>query len=105
MVKQTFIRRKAIERQIKWSRHALAELASEPVSVVDVEVALEQAQVIEDYPHLYRYLPDCLILAFVSAGWPIHCVIALNEPQDYVLIVTIYQPDVEEWEDDWKTRK
>jgi hypothetical protein len=102
---QVFIRKNAIERRVKWTRHALNELVAEPVSVNDVEVALGQAEVIEEYPHLRRYLPDCLVLAFVSPDQPIHCVVALNEPQDYILIVTIYQPDVEEWEDDWKTRK
>lgn len=103
--KQTFIRHKAVERKIKWTRHALGELASEPVLVGDVEIALRQAEVIEDYPHLHRYLPDCLVLAFVLPDKPIHCVVAINEPQDYILIVTVYQPTAQEWKDDWKTRK
>lgn len=103
--KQAFIRQKATQRQVKWSRHALSELASEPVSVSEVEIALRQAEVIEDYPHLHRYLPDCLVLAFTLPNQPIHCVIALNEPQDYILIVTVYQPSVEEWNYDWKTRR
>jgi len=101
---QAFIRQKAKERKVKWSRHALAELASEPVSVSEVEAALQKAEVIEMYAHLHRHLPDCLVLAFAS-GMPIHCVVALNEPQDYILIVTIYRPTSEEWQDDWRTRK
>ena len=28
-----------------------------------------------------------------------------NEPQDYILIITVYQPAQEEWENDWRTRK
>ena len=103
--KQAFICQKAVERQIKWSRHALSELASEPVSVNEVEIALRQAEVIEEYPHLHRYLPDCLVLTFTLYNQPIHCVIAINEPQDYILIVTVYQPSVEEWDHDWKTRR
>lgn len=105
LTKQIFIREKATERKIKWTRHALNELASEPVSVSEVETALQQAEVIEDYPHLHRYLPDCLVLTFVFPKEPIHCVIALNEPHDYILIVTVYQPTVQEWKDDWRTRK
>ncbi|MFQ5857511.1 MAG: DUF4258 domain-containing protein [Anaerolineae bacterium] len=104
-IKQTFIRRKATERKVKWSRHALNELASEPMSVGDVETALQSAEVIADYPHLHRYLPDCLVLAFVSPDEPIHCVVAINEPHDYILIVTVYRPTTQEWEDDWRTRK
>ena len=105
LTKRTFIRQKAAERRIKWSRHALNELAQESASVGDVETALHQAAVIEDYSHLHRYLPDCLALANVFTDVPIHCVIAVNIPQDYILIVTVYRPTEQEWEDDWRTRK
>ncbi len=104
LAKQSLIRQKTAERKIKWTRHALNALVPEPFSVHDVEVALQQAEVIEDYPHLHRYLPDCLVLAFVLDE-PIHCVAAINEMHDYVLIVTVYRPAEQEWEDDWRTRK
>ena len=83
----------------------MQELAAEPLTVRDVEMALERADVIEDYSHRHRFLPDCLTLAYDRSGQPIHCVVALNEPNDYILIVTVYSPSVEEWEDDWRTRK
>src|SRR3972149_1277452 len=102
---QDFIRLKSIERRVKWSKHALNEIAAESFTVGDVEYALHQAEVIEEYPPHHRYLPDCLTLAFVAGGQPIHCVIGVNEPQDYILIVTVYQPNAEEWENDWRTRK
>jgi hypothetical protein len=105
MDKQRFIRQKPRERRVRWSTHGLKELASETLSVKDVEVALEQAKVIENYPHLRRFLPDCLVLAFDALGQPIHVVVALSESHDYVLIVTVYRPSVEEWEDDWRTRR
>ncbi len=103
--KQVFVRRKAVERKIKWSRYALNELAREPMTVRDVEVALHRAEVIEDYPLVHRYLPDCLIFAVARFDHPFHAVIALDEVDDSILIVTVYQPSLEEWEDDWKTRK
>lgn len=105
MNKEIFIRRKAVERNVKWSTHALKELTPEPFTVTDVEDALQHTEVIEDYPHLHRFLPDCLVLAFDNFPQPIHCVVALNEMRDYILIVTVYRPTAEEWEDDWRTRK
>jgi hypothetical protein len=102
---QDFIRQKSIERHVNWSRHALSEVAVESFTVGDVEFALQQAKVIEEYPLQHRFLPDCLTLAFIVSGQPIHCVIGINEPQDYILIVTVYQPNAEEWEHDWRTRK
>ena len=105
LIEPTFIRRKATQRNVRWSQHALGELASEEITVQDVLVALQQGIVIETYPHRHRFLPDCLVLAFDPNKEPIHCVVAANEPEDYLLIVTIYRPSPEIWEDDWKTRK
>lgn len=103
--KQTFIRQKAAQRRVEWSRHALGKLAAEPITVEDVEVALQRAEVIEDYPHLHRYLPDCLVLAHVAAIGAIHCVVGINETADKVLVVTVYRPSDKEWNSDARTRK
>ncbi|MCX7839075.1 MAG: DUF4258 domain-containing protein [Anaerolineae bacterium] len=103
--KQNFIQAKAAEGRIHWSRHALAELSAESWTVYQVESALHRAEIIEDYAHLHRHLPDCLVLASIPDGTPIHAVIAMNLAQDYILIVTVYQPTEQEWYDDWRTRK
>jgi len=103
--KQKYIQQKAVERAIKWSRHALSELAQESFTVIDVELALGLAEVIEDYPHHHRHLPDCLVLSWISSEQPVHCVVAINEMNNYILVVTVYQPSSEEWYDDWRRRR
>jgi Domain of unknown function (DUF4258) len=103
--KQDFIQAKATQLSIRWSSHALAELTPEGLSVPGVETALQRAKVIENYTHAHRYLPDCLVLTFMSAIEPIHAVVAINQPRDYILIVTVYRPKPEEWQNDWRTRK
>lgn len=110
--KEAFIKEKAVENissptkeKVLWSRHAISKLQSEDLSRKEVESALSNCEVIEDYPWLTRRLPDCLLLAFGSNGRPIHYVVALDEPNDRIFIVTIYRPDEERWENDWKTRK
>lgn len=103
--KQHFIQSKATEQKVKWSIHALAELSSESWTVSQVEFALRRAEIIEDYPHMHRHLPDCLILSFALTGEPLHAVVALNESRDYILVVTVYRPNEQEWENDWRTRK
>lgn len=105
IAKQAFIRRKAVERNIKWSSHALGELTPENLSVPEIETTLQSAEVIEDYPHAHRYLPDCLVLTFNATNEPIHIVVAINEPKDYILVVTVYRPMMQEWSSDWRTRK
>ena len=103
--KQIFIRQKAAQRRVEWSRHALGRLATEPITVDDVEVALQRADVIEDYPHLHRHLPDCLVLAPVMSVGAIHCVVAVNQSADIILMVTVYRPSDKEWNSDARTKK
>ena len=111
-LKQDFIKRVAEENRsdpegakILWSRHAVAELAVEGWKRRQVEGALLNSDVIEDYPHLHRPLPDCLVLGWVTSTRPVHVVVAIDEELDRILVVTVYQPLEEEWKDDWKTRK
>ena len=77
--KQSFIRDMAYQNQrdsqgtrVLWSRHAAIELVADNLTRYQVERALQRAEVIEDYPHLHRPLPDCLVLGWVSSGEPIH---------------------------------
>ena len=108
--KLLFIRRKAEEHvegtneKIMWSFHAVKKLRLEGLRKIQVEAALKEAILIEDYPEQGRPLPDCLILGFFE-GDPIHVVVAIDNDSDRIIIVTVYQPDLGRWENDWKTRK
>ena len=110
--KQDFIRWKARQNQadlegakIRWSRHGIAELVNEGWSRALVEKGLQGSEVIEDYPTEHRPLPDCLVLGWLATGEPFHAVIAIDEANDRLFVVTVYEPSPEEWEDDWRTRK
>jgi hypothetical protein len=63
------------------------------------------ARLIEDYPAAHRALPDCLVLGWLRGNDPFHAVVAVDERNDSLFMVTVYKPSPEEWEDDWKTRK
>jgi hypothetical protein len=110
--KQNFIRRKAHQNQadpegasILWSRHGITELVNEGWDRALVEDGLQASEVIEDYPILHRPLPDCLVLGWLATGDPFHAVAAIDEVNDRLLVVTVYEPSSEEWKDDWRTRK
>ncbi len=110
--KQNFIRSKAIENQndlegkkILWSRHAIIELLNDGLIRPDVETALVACEVIEDYPAQHRPLPDCLVLGTLGTSDPLHVVVAIDEINDRIFIVTVYRPLQERWENDWRTRK
>ena len=110
--KQIFIQQKAHENRsdpqgakVYWSRHAIAEMVNDGLVRVDVEVALENCEVIEDYPMGHRPLPDCLVLGTLPDNRPVHAVVAIDETNDRIFMVTVYLPSVEKWHNDWRTRK
>jgi hypothetical protein len=110
--KQNWIRRKAEESKldlsgdrILWSRHATAKLVDLSLSRAEVERALAECVVIEDYEALHRPLPDCLVLAFLDASRAIHAVLAIDKANDRIFVVTIYIPAKDRWRDDQRTRK
>ncbi len=72
------------------------------IGAQDIEEAIRNGAIIEDYPKDPRG-PSCLILGR-SGERPIHVVCGLLN-QEQILIITAYQPDPEEWEAEWTTRK
>jgi Domain of unknown function (DUF4258) len=100
--KQTFIRRKARENvesadgsQVYWSLHAITEMVQEQLTRSEVETALQDCEVIEDYPATHRPLPDCLVLGQLPSTHPIHAVIAIDQARDRIFVVTIYRLSAE----------
>jgi hypothetical protein len=110
--KLAFIREKARQNErdpegikVIWSRHAVTELVADDLIRRQVERALQECELIEDYPVLHRPLPDCLVLAWLTPGEPVHAVVAIDLERDRIFMVTVYKPSEEEWGDDWRTRK
>ena len=110
--KQEFIRRIAWQNRldpegesVRWSRHSITELLLEGWTRTLIEDALHSCEVIEDYPAVHRPPPDCLVLGWLESEVPFHAVVAVDEANDRLFIVTVYKPNPARWEDDWKTRK
>ena len=91
--------------KILWSTHAVQKLVSEGLGRLEVEAAIGRGELIESYPGSRRGLPACLVLAFLAGGGPIHAVIGTDGPRDRILMITVYRPSEERWQNDWKTRK
>jgi len=52
---------------------------------------------IEDYPD-DKYAPSCLLLGFSKARRPLHLQVSYAD-SELVKIITVYEPDPEEWYD------
>jgi hypothetical protein len=69
----------------------------------EVRCVLETGKLIEEYPDDQPH-PSRLILGW-SGPRPVHVVIADNYSDNQVIVVTVYEPDPDEWEPDFTRRK
>jgi len=60
-------------------------------------------EIIESYPDDFP-LPSCLVFGKTEMEEPIHAVWAYNELTRRAILVTVYRPDPESW-DNWRIRK
>jgi hypothetical protein len=72
------------------------------ISARNIEDAVRSGSVIENYSNDPRGA-SCLILGMVGRR-PLHVVCGCLDAEE-ILIITAYEPDPREWENDWKTRK
>jgi len=88
---------------IKWQKHALERMLERDIYRSDVLDALENGDIIESYTTDQPF-PSVLILGF-NKGRPLHVVISLDTGSKWCYIITVYRPDTEHFEKDFKTRK
>lgn len=91
------IRNRLVAGAFEFSRHAFKRAVERNISERDIQQAGRQASIIEDYPD-DKYSPSCLLLGFTEAGRPLHIQVSYVE-SEMLKIITIYQPDPEEWYD------
>ena len=88
--------------QIKWQTHALARMLERYISRDEVNEVILYGDIIEEYPNDYP-LPSCLI--FYNDIKPLHVVLSYDEEIHVTYIITVYQPDLNHFEADFKTRR
>lgn len=87
---------------IRWTAHVLKRLMLRNITQDEVLQAIETGEIIEQYPEDYPF-PSCLLLGMTIAGRYLHVVCGRGEQE--LWMITAYEPDPDEWESDWKTRK
>ncbi len=90
-------------QQIVFRVHALRRMFQRGINGQDVRHILVTGETIETYPHDTPY-PSRLIL-----GWcgdrPVHVVVADNIADHEIVVITVYEPNPEQWMPDFKRRK
>lgn len=82
-------------RVYSWRQHAIQWSIARAISEEEVVEALLSGEIIETYPD-DKYGPSCLILGRTRTGRPLHVQCSLPPT---VWIITLYEPDSQEWTD------
>ena len=80
----------------------LIRLLQRGINTDDVVYAIQNGEIIEQYPNDYPY-PSCLVLGITLKNNYIHvvCGLGINE----LWLITAYYPNPNEWINNLKTRK
>ena len=102
MTRMKEIQAKFAAGQFEFSRHAVDQTLRRRISVQEIREAVGSSQIIEDYPN-DKYGPSCLLLGFTRNSRPLH--IQCSYPvRPLIKIVTVYEPDPNQWIE-FKARK
>jgi hypothetical protein len=85
----------------RYTLHGAQQRIARRISGAEVEEAIAKGVIIEDYPR-HHYGPAALILGRTRQNRPLHILCSV---QPIVDIVTVYEPDPQEWEADLRTRR
>jgi hypothetical protein len=90
-------------RDLIYRIHARQSMFTRSISDECVEQVLHSGEVIEDYPNAFPF-PAKLLFGRCHRR-PIHVVAAENKNRQQVIIITAYEPTLDKWEADMKTRR
>ena len=96
------IKKMVKDGKIRWTNHVIVRLFQRNISQEDIEKALLNGEIIEEYENDYPY-PSCLVYGINLNDEVLHIVCGLNEIE--LWIITAYYPDNIKWEEDLKKRK
>ena len=101
MIKLTSIQALFADEKVFFTQHFLYRIDERGISLTDIESAVINGEIIEQYPDDSPH-PSVLLLGNISCI-PLHVVVGLG--RNMVWLITAYYPDLEKWENDFRTRK
>jgi hypothetical protein len=96
------LRSKIANGQFEFSQHAVDQTIIRHITVQEMREAVANSQIVEDYPD-DKYGPSCLLLGFTLSDRPLH-ILCSYPSRPLVKIVTLYEPDPDQWID-YRTRR
>lgn len=89
------IRSKLSAGRFEFSRHAFRRVVERNITEEEIRQAGGLSEMIEDYPQ-DKYSPSCLVLGFTDGRRPLHMQVCYTDSET-LKIITIYEPEADEW--------
>lgn len=97
------IRAKVGSGNFEYTQHAADQSILRRITVDELRQMMATAEIIEEYPN-DKYGRSCLVLGFTNVGRPIH--VQCSAPSRPILkIITLYEPDPNQWVDFRRRRR
>jgi len=91
------------EGRLEWRKHVLQKLVERGVAQSAVLEVLTSGERIRDYAE-DRPFPSALFLGYIG-GKPLHAVVACDEANRRAFIITAYEPSLEVFDADYRTKR
>ncbi len=98
-----FIQRCVQERKILWTYHVNMRMRSRSIPRKMILDSVQCYRIIAAYPK-EKYLPSYLVLSKYQDK-VLHILFAVDTTEGNVRIITAYQPSLDEWDEDFETRR
>jgi len=89
--------------RFEWRKHVLQRLASRGIPQSHVVDVLMKGEKIRDYSD-DKPFPSAVFLGWIDTR-PIHVVVAFDPKSNWGYIISAYEPDLEHFKPDFKTRR
>jgi len=98
------IRDLAEKDRIAFKKHAVLRMHQRKILADEVREVLLRSEVVENYPR-DRPFPSYLVLGYTKRGRPLHAVVAVDVEEPILWVITLYEPNLEEWQEGFKKRR
>jgi hypothetical protein len=89
---------------VQYRVHSTRRMFERGIEHEDVETLLANGIIIEQYPDDYP-LPSILLNGQTTNNEPLHAVIAINETEKRLIVITVYKPNKNKWTENFSRRK
>ena len=103
MFDQDLCKKAILKGSYEWKKHTLQRMAERNVLQAEIIEVILQGELIGKYDD-DKPFPSALFFKMIKQR-PLHVVVAVNKVELFASIITVYEPSIEIFETDFKTKK